>query len=173
MFLDTFTRRAFLKSAASAAAGAWAWLAGGGSFPSAQPARAAALKALSGAEADTLRALARTIYPHDQIGDEFYQTVVEGIDGDMAASAQLARSIKEGLAVLNQARGTPFADLRPGDQAWLVRGMEDRPFINDVKGKALVLFYNNKAVWPQLGYEGSSWEKGGYLNRGFDDIDWL
>ena len=34
-------------------------------------------------------------------------------------------------------------------------------------------FYDNKAVWPLFGYEGSSWEKGGYLNRGFDDIDWL
>lgn len=22
-------------------------------------------------------------------------------------------------------------------------------------------------------HEGSSWEKGGYINRGFDDIDWL
>ena len=27
--------------------------------------------------------------------------------------------------------------------------------------------------WKKLGYEGSSAEHGGYLHRGFDDIDWL
>jgi hypothetical protein len=32
---------------------------------------------------------------------------------------------------------------------------------------------NQKSVWPRLGYEGSSFEKGGYRHRGFDDIDWL
>ena len=33
--------------------------------------------------------------------------------------------------------------------------------------------YDNKTLFPLFGYEGSSWEKGGYVNRGFDDIDWL
>jgi len=28
-------------------------------------------------------------------------------------------------------------------------------------------------VWPKFGYEGSSSERGGYINRGFDDINWL
>ena len=28
-------------------------------------------------------------------------------------------------------------------------------------------------VWAHIGYEGSSFERGGYLQRGFDDIDWL
>jgi hypothetical protein len=28
-------------------------------------------------------------------------------------------------------------------------------------------------VWPLFGYEGSSLEYGGYLERGFDDIGWL
>ena len=27
--------------------------------------------------------------------------------------------------------------------------------------------------WPRFGYEGSSAEHGGYINRGFADIDWL
>jgi hypothetical protein len=28
-------------------------------------------------------------------------------------------------------------------------------------------------VWKVLGYEGPSAELGGYINRGFSDIDWL
>ncbi len=42
-----------------------------------------------------------------------------------------------------------------------------------MKGDLVTGLYDNKAVWPLFGYEGSSWEKGGYLNRGFNDIDWL
>ena len=30
-----------------------------------------------------------------------------------------------------------------------------------------------KEVWPKFGYEGSSAEHGGYIKRGFADIDWL
>jgi hypothetical protein len=37
----------------------------------------------------------------------------------------------------------------------------------------VVSLYNQPAVWSLLGYEGSSYEKGGYLNRGFDDVNWL
>ena len=36
-----------------------------------------------------------------------------------------------------------------------------------------VSLYNNKEVWPKFGYEGASADKGGYINRGFNDIDWL
>ena len=33
--------------------------------------------------------------------------------------------------------------------------------------------YYLPAVWALLGFEGSSVEFGGYVDRGFDDIDWL
>jgi hypothetical protein len=33
--------------------------------------------------------------------------------------------------------------------------------------------YNQQELWTKLGYEGSSAEKGGYLHRGFNDLDWL
>ena len=33
--------------------------------------------------------------------------------------------------------------------------------------------YGNPEVWPLFGYEGPSADKGGYIDRGFDDIDWL
>jgi hypothetical protein len=28
-------------------------------------------------------------------------------------------------------------------------------------------------AWAHFGYEGSSFEKGGYINRGFQDLNWL
>jgi hypothetical protein len=36
-----------------------------------------------------------------------------------------------------------------------------------------VALYDDAEVWDLLGYEGASFDKGGYLHRGFDDLDWL
>jgi hypothetical protein len=33
--------------------------------------------------------------------------------------------------------------------------------------------YDNPALFPLFGYEGFSVEKGGYLARGYNDLDWL
>jgi hypothetical protein len=33
--------------------------------------------------------------------------------------------------------------------------------------------YNHPAVWARLGYEGPSYDKGGYIGRGAGRVDWL
>ena len=55
----------------------------------------------------------------------------------------------------------------------LLREIEQSEFFGKVRGDLLVSLYNNHDVWPKFGYEGSSSERGGYINRGFDDINWL
>ena len=56
----------------------------------------------------------------------------------------------------------------------LLRAIEETPFFQSVRGALLFGIYNNKELWHSFfGYEGSSWEKGGYVNRGFNDLDWL
>ena len=47
------------------------------------------------------------------------------------------------------------------------------PFFRSVYQATIDHLYNDERVWSHIGYEGSSFEKGGYLGRGFDDIDWL
>jgi hypothetical protein len=32
---------------------------------------------------------------------------------------------------------------------------------------------SDQRTWELVGYEGPSFGKGGYLERGFDDLDWL
>ena len=54
-----------------------------------------------------------------------------------------------------------------------LREMAATPFFATVRPMALFGLYGNKAVWPRFGYQGSSWEYGGYIDRGFDDLDWL
>jgi len=42
-----------------------------------------------------------------------------------------------------------------------------------VRSTAVVEVYSDQRTWQLVGYEGSSFDKGGYLDRGFNDLDWL
>ena len=59
------------------------------------------------------------------------------------------------------------------DRVALLKGAEHGTLFQKMRGDLLVSLYNNKEIWPKFGYEGSSAEHGGYINRGFNDIDWL
>jgi hypothetical protein len=54
-----------------------------------------------------------------------------------------------------------------------LKGVESSSFFGAVQGTGLVAIYSDHYVWGMLGYEGPSFEKGGYIERGFDDLDWL
>jgi hypothetical protein len=133
---------------------------------------AASLTTLDEAQAKAMLAMARQLFPHDSLGDEYYWVVVESIDKDMAASPELAKRIRDGLAQLNQAAGGDFATLDAHRQIEAMKKVESTAFFPDMLNKTQFYFYNNKAVWPKFGYEGSSWERGGYINRGFNDVTW-
>ena len=118
-------------------------------------------------------AMARRLYPHDPLGDEYYWAVVDGIDKEMADDPELNAHIKGGFADLEAAAGGEFSALESADQIAAMTQIESTPFFTDMLEKTTFYFYNNPEVWPHFGYEGSSWEHGGYINRGFDDADWI
>lgn len=165
------TRRVFIKTAGATGAAVYVVWSGPTWFGS-HIALAANLTALSTAEAKAMLAMARQLFPHDKLGDEYYWVVVESIDTDMAASPELAKRIRDGLAQLNAAAGGDFAAADADKQLEVLKKLEGTPFFSDMLNKTQGYFYANKAVWPKFGYEGSSWEKGGYINRGFNDVTW-
>ena len=117
--------------------------------------------------------MARDIYPHDQVADEYYAIAVRGYD-----TAEAAEGIEAGIAALDaMAQGKGHASyLAMGwerDRVDILRAMEDNPFFQQIRGGLVTGLYNQKAVWPLFGYEGASYEFGGYIDRGFDDINWL
>ena len=59
------------------------------------------------------------------------------------------------------------------DRVTLLRGIEHTKFFKTLRADLVVSLYNQPEIWPKFGYEGSSAEYGGYLARGFNDIDWL
>ncbi|MEO0912013.1 MAG: Twin-arginine translocation pathway signal [Pseudomonadota bacterium] len=121
----------------------------------------------------TLVQMARDIYPHDKVGDAYYVIAVKGYD-----TAEAAPDIEAGVAALNAAargKGHPgYLDIGwERDRVDILRGIENSAFFQRIRGGLVTGLYNQKAVWPIFGYEGSSYEFGGYLDRGFNDINWL
>jgi hypothetical protein len=165
------TRRTFIKAAGATGVTVYvlwsspAWL-------NPRLALAADLSTLNASQAKAMLAMARQLFPHDTLGDEYYWVVVQSIDKEMAASPELTARIHDGLAQLDQAAGGNFTALGAESQIAAMKKLEATPFFSDMLNKTQFYFYNNKAVWPKFGYEGSSWEKGGYINRGFNDVKW-
>jgi hypothetical protein len=119
----------------------------------------------------TITAAARTMYPHDALPDEVYARVADRLVEAAAGSAEIVRTIEEGVAVLNDDR--VFAALPADLQLEALEELEDTDFFELVRSTAVVEVYNDERTWELVGYEGPSFDKGGYIDRGFDDLDWL
>ncbi len=173
--LMALTRRELLKRSLAVTGG----FAFGGTFLAASDAAwAMELKALSPESMATLTQMARDIYPHDSFGDELYAAAVKGHDESAANDAEFKTMIEEGVAMLDEKAKEGGNDSYIGtgwesDRNAILRGIEDTDFFNAIRGGLVVGLYNQPAVWEKLGYEGPSFDKGGYLYRGFDDISWL
>lgn len=133
---------------------------------------------LGSSNGNTLVRMARDIFPHDKLADELYAAAVAGYDEKAPADSELKALILNGIARLDQEAtkryGKRYTDLALEEERLeVLYAIENTPFFQKIKGGLVTGLYNNKAVWAKLGYEGSSWEKGGYLDRGFNDIDWL
>lgn len=164
------TRRALL--ARSVAAGALV-VTGAGFIAAPNAAWALEVTVISEHQMATLLQMARDIYPHDKVGDRFYAVAVKGYDAEDKKAL-----VDEGVAALDAAaQAAGHADYASvgweEDRVKILQGMEDTAFFQTVRGGLVTGLYNQKEVWPIFGYEGESFSKGGYIERGFDDIDWL
>jgi hypothetical protein len=121
--------------------------------------------------AETVAALARTLYPHDGLPDQVYGRVAAKLDEAAHEDQEQARTISEGVAHLDA--GTPFLQRSADERLAAAKSIEGSPFFELVRSTAVVEVYSDPATWRMLGYEGPSFAKGGYLHRGFDDLDWL
>ncbi|MCP3386329.1 MULTISPECIES: gluconate 2-dehydrogenase subunit 3 family protein [unclassified Bradyrhizobium] len=133
---------------------------------------------LSPATMKTLLKVARDIYPHDVLGDSYYITAIKPWDDKAAKDPAVKSLISDGIARLDQnakdRHKAPYAEVPwEADRVVLLKEIEGSDFFQKVRGDLVVSLYNQKEVWPRFGYEGSSAEHGGYINRGFADIDWL
>jgi hypothetical protein len=172
--MDTLAinRRRFLETSSHLAGGAAAMAAAGGAAVVAPQLTWATTRIVSPAQAATLVVMARHLFPHDALGDQYYAAAVEALDEKAAGDPALAAQLVDGVARLDQAMGIPFLKLSSGNQLKVIEGLEGTPFFNTVRSATLAL-YANDVVARNFGFEGSSVEYGGYIDRGFNDLGWL
>ncbi len=178
---EQLSRRTFLKRSGLAAIGV-AVIPSVGMLSTSEEAHAEELSfnftTLGESSGKTLFKMARDIYPHEKVPDKYYANVIAALDKQAESDANLKTMISTGVANLNveavNLYGKSYADVPgEGERLVLLYAIEQSAFFQKLRGDLLYGLYNNKEVWPIFGYQGSSWEKGGYLHRGFDDIDWL
>ena len=75
--------------------------------------------------------------------------------------------------------GRPKPNLRLESMSLPTQVFSGEPFPIDIslrspqRSTAVVEIYSDPQTWTLLGYEGPSFAQGGYVGRGFDDLDWL
>ena len=123
--------------------------------------------------ADELTRMARLLFPHDGIADAVYAEVVDSILSDSANDASMTEMLNQAVAALNAAQSGDWFEIGADNQIKAMKAVENEAFFAAIRGGVSARFYNHPMVWEHIGYPGSSVEYGGYVDRGFDDIDWL
>lgn len=157
---STLTRRRFLVAAIT-----FTGVATGTTLLSASKAWA---QSGDGPSAAMLR-IARLMFSHDGVSDEVFAEILDDALGATAADGSFA-------ATLDAAANALPADFMALDEAVQVealKSLQDEAFFGAIFFNVRLRLYNHPAVWAVLNYEGPSWQKGGYLNRGAGEIDWL
>jgi hypothetical protein len=127
------------------------------------------LTSLTSAEGATLMAAARTIAPHDKLEDAAYAFVIRALDTAAAKDQALRKQLQEGVASL----GSAFAGASETTRVNALRQVESSAFFQNLRVQTLQVLYSTPLAYAYFGYEGEAFSKGGYLQRGFNDLRWL
>ncbi len=173
---NKLTRRGFLAGSAATIA---AVAVSGPSIlsdPATRPAPAP--EALAPEESRTLLKLTRDLFPHDRLEDSFYATAIGPLEDEASKDAATRKLLSDGVSRLNElavaAGGKSYADLADErTRVGVIKQIEGGEFFTKVYSSTITPLYNQPELWPKFGYEGPSSPFGGYLHRGFNDLDWL
>lgn len=134
-----------------------------------------AVNEVEGTEAATatLVALIKAAFPHEAVPESAYRRAAATVEHQAGESAWMRVKLAQGLDSLEGLADGRFTELSPAEALPILRRIEHTTFFGFVRQTVVVNLYEDEEVWQVLGYEGPSFDKGGYLHRGFDDLDWL
>lgn len=115
----------------------------------------------------------RVAFPHPSFPDAPYERTADTILREAENSTWFRVALTQGLLTLSHLAGGDFRDLNDEDGTKVLRRIETTEFFGFIRRTTVLNLYDNEDVWEILGYEGPSFDKGGYINRGFNDLDWL
>ena len=166
----SLARRRFLTTSSVIAGSLWA---SSSALLALAPGRvwALELKALDERSGRVLLQVARHIFPHAKLDDAVYAFVVRDLDG-AAADAAVKAMLLDGVKQLDAAAKGDWLKLNDAARLAEVTKIARNPFFEKIRSTAVVSLYNNELAFAHFGYQGESFSKGGYLERGFNDLTW-
>ncbi len=168
------TRRGFV---AAGLGGTLAFAAGSVALLAPSRTWALPLEHLDGHTGKTLLRATRHIYPHDDLEDAVYALVVKALDQEAGRDPAVGALLREGVSELDEAAiqtgAVDWLTLSTTAQFASLEARSNHAFFQTIRSTAVVALYNNDMAFAHFGYEGPAFERGGYLTRGFDDLDWL
>ena len=172
---STISRRTFLKTGKSVTALGLTLM--GPMIIGKDKSWAATFSNIGADDAATLIQMARDIYPHDFLADKYYAKVIQGYDSAAGKDKALKSMISKECKKINSAAKKKYKNNyrminREVERVDILKSNTKSPLFAKVRGDPVTGLYNNKEVWPKFA-EVSRLRKGGYLNRGYNDIDWL
>ena len=126
-------------------------------------------RGLTPRQTQVLLRLLRVAYPHPGFPDAPYERTAKTIED----AGRTDDVLVDGLDDLDVRADGDFCALDDAGATAVVAQVAETPFFALVHATTVVALYDDHEVWDLLGYEGSAFDKGGYLHRGFDDLDWL
>jgi hypothetical protein len=121
-------------------------------------------------DVEAVELVVRVMFPHPDFPAGPYRRTAEAIVASAAEDARSTAQLEQGMTELETAG---FADLDEDAQLAYLRGISTSAFFGQIRAKTILVLYDDPEVWELLGYEGPAFEHGGYVDRGFDDLDWL
>jgi hypothetical protein len=121
----------------------------------------------------TLIRVIRVAFPHDSFPDGPYERTADTILSAAEESTWFRVALTQGLLTLAHLAGGDFRDLDEDAATSVLRRIENTEFFGFIRRTTVLNLYDDPDVWEAVGYEGPSFDKGGYVNRGFNDLDWL
>jgi hypothetical protein len=116
--------------------------------------------------------LARLLYPHNAVPENVYAEVLDQAAASFSGDPSFVELLRNAETALNSQRPQRWIELDEKHQIAAMRAIEHMDFFATIQVAIQTRLYNHPAVWVALGYEGPSFEKGGYIDRGAGAIDW-
>lgn len=141
----------------------------------AYPAKYSALNALrlTDEARRTITRIIRVAFPHPQVPDGPYERMADRIITEAEESTWFRVALTQGLLTLDSLSEKHFLELSDQQALEVLKRLGDLEFFGFIRRTTVLNFYDDPEVWGVFGYEGESFSKGGYLHRGFNDLDWL
>src|SRR4051794_2375135 len=112
----------------------------------------------------------RRMFPHERFPEGPYRRSAGAIRTAAAEDVRTNAQLEQGLRDLAARR---FDELDEAAATACLHEISGSSFFAFVRANVITTLYDDREVWALFGYETESFDKGGWVDRGFADLDWL